>query len=146
MSDDLSIWLLSVETIESATERVAWLYSHIEKHHGPEAASKIFLTFGKKLSKTRVNELKNWGLLWLHDQKEVPNVAALAREVVEKNAERPRDNQLTPRHGPSVATVDKHLRLLLDKREEEERAGTWKGPPSPRGKHAVNRARSARRE
>jgi hypothetical protein len=122
MSDELSLWLRSVETIEAATERVAWLYSHIEKQHGPEATRKIFLTFGRKMSKARINAKKNQGLLWMYDQMQEPkNVSALAREVVEKNAERSKDDQLTPRYRPSLSTVDKHIRLLLDKRK---RTGT----------------------
>jgi hypothetical protein len=138
MPDDdqsMLLWLTSVETIRAATERVEWMYSHIEKHHGAEAASKIFLTFGKKLSKTRLNRLKNMNLYWLFDQMEDPNVAALAREVFEKNAERSRNDQLTPRPNPSVPTLEKHLRELIKKRDEAERAGTWKGPPS-RGSRA----------
>jgi hypothetical protein len=118
MSDDRWIWFSSVETIEGAMDRVAWLYSHIEKHHGPEATRKIFLTLGRKMSKTRINELKNQSLLWLYDQMREPkNVAELAREVVEKNAERSEEDQLTPRFRPSLSTVDKHIRLLLEKRK-----------------------------
>jgi hypothetical protein len=117
MSDDPWLWLTSVKTIEAATERVAWLYSHIEKHHGPEATRKIFVTFGRKMSKRRINEMKNQRLLSMYDRMQEPNVAALAREVVERNAELSREDQLTPRFRPSLPTVDKHIRLLLDKRK-----------------------------
>jgi hypothetical protein len=120
-SEDLSTWLASVETIDAATERVAWLYSHIEKHHGPEQARGIFLSFGKKMGKNRIREMKNRGLLWRYDQMEEPNVAALAREIVEKNAERSKEDQLTPGFRPSLPTVDKHLRLLIEKRAKAER-------------------------
>jgi len=133
MPDDdqsMSLWLTSVETIDAATERVAWTHSHIEKHHGPEATREIFLTFCKRLSNTRLYEHKKRDLLWMYDQMQEPNVAALAREVVEKNAERSKENQLTPRFRPSITTVDKYLRNLLEEREEAQRAGIWEGAAS----------------
>ena len=123
MSEDMPVWFTSVETIDAATERVAWLYSHIEKHHGPEATRKIFLGFLRK-SKARINEQRNQTLLWMYDQMPEPkNIAALAREVVEKNAERLREDQLTPRPQPSLDTVDRHIRNLVKARDRAQRGG-----------------------
>jgi hypothetical protein len=93
------------------------LFLLIKQHHGEKEARRIFRGWGKEPSKKRINELKNWALLQRYDAMDEPNVAALAREVVELNADLPKDQQLTPRYKPSLFTVDKHLRLLLKQRE-----------------------------
>jgi hypothetical protein len=83
---------------------------------------------GERAFKREDHELKNWALLQRYDAMAEPNVAALAREIVERNATLPKDQQLTPRYRPTLPSLDKHLRLLLKRREAALRAGTWEGP------------------
>jgi hypothetical protein len=107
----------------------AWkLFILIKQHHGEKEARKIFREWGKEPSKKRINELKNWALLQRYDAMAEPNVAELARQIVELNATLPKDQQLTPRYRPTVTSLDKHLRLLLKRRETGLRNGTWEGP------------------
>ncbi|MCK1707618.1 MULTISPECIES: hypothetical protein [unclassified Bradyrhizobium] len=111
----------------------AWkLFLLIKQHHSEKEAREIFFEWGKPPSKTRINELKNWALLQRYDSMEKPNVAELARQIVEENSHLAEDQQLTPRYRPTLPTVDKHLRNLLRERQEGLQAGTWEGPTSMR--------------
>jgi hypothetical protein len=111
----------------------AWkLFLLIKQHHSEKEARRIFFEWGKPVSKNRTNELKNWVLLQRLDSMEKPNVAELARQIVEENSHLGDDQQLTPRYRPTLPTVDKHLRNLLRERQEGLRAETWEGPTSMR--------------
>jgi hypothetical protein len=59
------------------------------------------------------------------------NVAELARQLVFENETLPEQDRLTPRGKPTLPTVDKYIRLLLKKRDDEIAAGTWSGPGCP---------------
>ena len=129
MSENLIMLSINdVTTIDGACMEAQKLFMHLEKHHGADEARKIFREWGKKLTKNRINELKAWALLRRYDAMERPNVSELARQVVAENAALPEDNQLTPRFRPTLPTVDKYLRLLLTKRGEGLKNGTWEGP------------------
>jgi hypothetical protein len=133
MSENLIKLMKSDVTQLAGAELEAWkLFLLIKQHHGEKAARRIFREWGKEPPKNRINELKNWSLLERLDAMEKPNVAELARQVVEKNASLPAEQQLTPRHRPTLPTVDKHLRNLLRERQEGLKAGTWEGPTSMR--------------
>jgi hypothetical protein len=133
MSENLIKYTLNdITTLAGAQMEALKLFRQIETHHGRARAQEIFKELGKPLSKARANELKNWALLKRVDAMEKPNVAELARQVVEENAALPEDQQLTPRYRPTLPTVDKHLRNLLRERQEGLKAGTWEGPTSMR--------------
>lgn len=107
----------------------AWkLFLLIKQHHGEKEARRIFKKWGKDASRKEINELKNWALLQRYDAMAEPNVAELARQIVDLNATLPKDQQLTPRYRPTVTSLDKHLRLLLKRRETGLRNGAWEGP------------------
>jgi hypothetical protein len=117
-----------ITTLHGARLEALKLFMQLEEHHGAGEARRIFIEWGKEPSKKRINELKNWALLQRYDAMEKPNVAKLARDIVAENAGLPKDQQLTPRYRPTLFTVDKHLRLLLTRREASLRDGTWEGP------------------
>lgn len=136
MSVNLVKYSINDVTDLAGAQLEAWkLFSLIKTHHGEKEARSIFREWGKEPSKERINELKNWALLERYDAMAEPNVAALAREIVELNATLPKDQQLTPRYRPTVTSLDKHLRLLLKRRETALRGGTWEGPTSMKRFH-----------
>jgi hypothetical protein len=129
MSQNLIKYLnYDIATLAGARLAALKLFMQLEEHHGAGQARKIFIEWGKEPTKKRINELKNWALIQRYDAMEKPNVAKLAREIVTENAALPRDKQLTPRYRPTLFTVDKHLRLLLSRREASLKNGTWEGP------------------
>ncbi len=133
MSENLiKLFHHDVTTRGGAQMEALKLFRQIETHHGRDRAQAIFRELSKPLSKARANELKNWALLERYDTMEKPNVAALARQIVEENAGLPEEGQLTPRYRPTLPTIDKHLRNLLRERQEALRGETWEGPTSMR--------------
>jgi hypothetical protein len=131
MSENL-VKLFSHDVTQLAGAQLgAWkLFLLVKQHHGEKEARRIFREWGKEPKKNRLNELKNWALLQRYDAMPDPNVAKLARAIVEMNATLPKDQQLTPRYRPTVTSLDKHLRLLLKRRAAALRNGTWEGPTS----------------
>jgi hypothetical protein len=133
MSENLIKYFIhDMTTLGGAQIEARKLFMWIEDFHGIDQAKKIFRELGEPLSKSRINELKNWALLSRYDEMEKPNVAELARQIVEENASLSEERQLTPRYRPSLPTVDKHLRNLLRERQEGLEAETWQGPTSMR--------------
>lgn len=133
MSENLiTLFRHDITTPSGAQLEALKLFRQVETHHGRETAQAIFRELGKPISKARINELKNWALLERYDMMEKPNVAELARQIVEENARLTEEQQLTPRYRPTLPTVDKHLRNLLRERQEGLRAETLEGPTSRR--------------
>jgi hypothetical protein len=129
MSENLiKLFHHDIATLHGARLEALKLFMQLEEHHGADQARRIFIEWGKPLTKKRINELKNWALLQRYDAMEKPNAAKLARDIVAENATLPKDKQLTPRYRPTLFTVDKHLRLLLSRRDSSLRNGTWEGP------------------
>jgi hypothetical protein len=91
------------------------LFEKIEEHHGEKAARRIFAELGRPPSKSAMNKVKNRQLLF-RVLVEAPkgNIHAWAGRLARENETLPRKE----RHGPSgttdPATMERHLRRLLD--------------------------------
>ena len=80
------------------------------------------------LSDDEVRELKNLDILRRADAMAPLNVAKLARQLVAENSEALQKGEPAP-HGPrgttSLATMDKHIRILIAGRDEGLKDGSW---------------------
>jgi hypothetical protein len=103
---------------------------------GGQRAKRIFQHFGKPLTKTRLNEIKNFGLLDRFDngvwdektRKSRPcSMLELAKLLAKENEALPKKERKGP-GGIGVTALAKHIENLVKKRERELTAGTWHGP------------------
>jgi hypothetical protein len=119
-----------IETIEGAERHALRLFLEIEKHHGEDAARRIFTERGREPTKTEIAERKAFQLLDRYDNMQPePNVMELARQLVEESNTLPIEEQLTPRGSTTEATIVQYIRDLRRRRKAAIAAGTWVGPP-----------------
>ncbi|WP_213740952.1 hypothetical protein [Bradyrhizobium sp. dw_411] len=107
------------------------LFRQIEKHHGRQAARRIFAKWGEEPSQRRRNEIKSLSLLDRLDMMNPPNMALLAREVAAENEALPTKDRRGPGKSSIASTVEHYIRTLVRKRRDGIKAGTWTGPFPP---------------
>jgi hypothetical protein len=95
---------------------------------GLRRAKRIFRHFGRPITKTRLIEINNHGLLSSLDMmKPKPVVHRLAKRLAEENKKLPREQQRGA-GSTSVRALEKHIRELEKQREAGIKNGTWCGP------------------
>lgn len=118
-------------TVESMLFAAYALFKEAEQKFGAGEARRIFSYVSSELSDNEVRELKNLALLRSVAELEATgalNVAELARQLVAENERAVRAGNPAP-NGPrgttNLMTMDKHLRTLIEQRNEGLANGTW---------------------
>jgi hypothetical protein len=111
-----------VDTIPGAEYAAYLLFRLIEKHHGKAAAYRILTKFGTPPSAALINRIKNLSLLDRYDMmRPEPNVQRLARQLASENERLAREDRWGPRGTTNPLTLDKHIRRLLQGRNNKRR-------------------------
>lgn len=115
--NDTSLYREHMDTVNGCEYAAYLLFREIEKLHGRAEARRILTKYGSPPSARRTARIKNLGLLDRYDMmKPKPNVQKLARELTEENRELPQEQRHGPRGTINQATLEKHIRRLLDER------------------------------
>lgn len=127
MSEKL-IPLFERRSIDGLMWEAHHLFKDIEKKFGRERAREIFEFVSSDLSDDEVRELKNLAILHRVDSMQPLNVAELARQLVAENAEALQKGEPAP-NGPrgstNLMTMDKHIRNLIEWRDNGIADATW---------------------
>jgi len=107
------------------------LFTAFEQRHGRNVAYRIFNKFGTPPGADKTRSIKNHALLDLYDAMPEPNVQQLAWKIAAENKARPQAERLGPRGSTNPMSIDKHIRRLLEEREDRMKKGTWWGPLPP---------------
>jgi hypothetical protein len=131
MSENLrKLFHPQIETIDGAERHALRLFLEIERHHGEAEARRIFTERGREPAKTEIAEWKIFQLLDRYDNmKPEPNVMELARQLDCESRTLPPEEQLLPRGGTTVSTIDHYIREQIRRRKAKITDGTWDGPP-----------------
>jgi hypothetical protein len=117
-----SPWREGIDRMPGAEYAAYLLFRLIEKHHGIAAARYIFTKFGAPPSAKRINQIKNLGLLDMYDMmRPKPNVQRLAKQLAAENEKLPREERWGPRGTTDPLVLDKHIRRLVQKRNNRRR-------------------------
>jgi hypothetical protein len=101
----------------------AELFHELWTRHGEAEARRIFAEIGRPSTAKMLAEIKNFKLLFLHDNMEPkPNVQKLARQLAKENEALPEEDRHGPRGTTDPQTLDKHIRRLIRERRAHHRA------------------------